>query len=282
VAAHNPHDPLLHKRVFLTPSRGWIDHPDAPETPAFGAIGGVRWPEIGTFAEYVAVERDEVIPSPEHLDDVHTAALPLGLVTAYRATIINAKVSQGQNILVTGIGGGVAVLALQLCLAKGAKVFVTSGSPDKIRRAVELGASGGVNYKDKDWPNQLADLLKHKTDSGLLDAVIDSAGGDIMNQTLAYTKLGGVVVCYGMTAAPKITFTMKQVMRNQRLIGSTMGSRADLAEAARFIAEHRIVPVVSQVVGGLANAEEGFESMRKGEQFGKIVIQVEEGQRAKL
>ena len=106
--------------------------------------------------------------TPEHLDDVHIAAWPVGGLTAWRyrnvfhhilstifdlvlpsrAVTVNAKVQHGQNILITGIGGGVAIIAMQICLAKGANVYVTSGSPDKIRRATSLGAKGGANYKD--------------------------------------------------------------------------------------------------------------------------------------
>lgn len=62
--------------------------------------------------------------------------------------MVNADVQQGQNVLITGIGGGVALTAMQLCIARGASVYVTSGSQDKIQRAVELGAKGGANYKN--------------------------------------------------------------------------------------------------------------------------------------
>ncbi|KAG5644403.1 hypothetical protein DXG03_008570 [Asterophora parasitica] len=274
VAAYDTNDPLLNTRVFLTPSRGWETHPDAPESK-FGILGGVVFPTLGTFAEYVAVERDQVIPSPQHLDDIHASAWPLGGVTAWRAAIVNGLVSAGHNVLITGIGGGVALIALQLCIAKGASVYVTSGSREKILKAVSLGAKGGVNYKDKDWPAQLAALLaKDKNGSGELDAVIDSGGGEIAVQTGKILKEGGRVVCYGMTANPKISFTMREVLKNQRLIGSTMGSHQDLIDATDFLAEHRIVPVVSHVFDGLESAEQGFEVMKRGDQFGKIVLKI--------
>ena len=138
----------------------------------FGIFGGVFFPPHGTFTEYIIVERDQVFLTPDHLDDVHIAAWPLGGLTAWRyvsekghllhihiqvllfpsrAVTVNAKVERGQNILITGIGGGVAVLAMQICLAKGANVYVTSGSPDKIRRAISLGAKGGANYKESQF-----------------------------------------------------------------------------------------------------------------------------------
>lgn len=274
VAAHESNEVLLNKRVFLTPSRGWEKHPEAPES-TFGILGGVSYPPLGTFSEYVVVERDQVIPTPEHLDDVQVAAWPLGGVTAWRAAVVNGLVSAGQNVLITGIGGGVALIALQICIARGASVYVTSGNIEKIRKAVALGAKGGVNYKEKDWPDQLVALLANeKNGSGELDVIIDSGGGEIMVQAGKILRQGGRVVCYGMTANPKINFTMREVLKNQRLIGSTMGSHQDLIDATSFMAEHRIVPVISHVLDGLESAEQGFEIMRRGDQFGKIVVRI--------
>lgn len=134
-----------------------------------------------------------------------------------RAAIVNAEASKDQNILITGIGGGVALLAMQLCLAKGANVYVTSGSEEKIRKATALGAKGGVNYKSsedlrsrisclagsdyltEDWPSQLVALLaKNSGKSAKIDAVLDSGGGDIMTHVNGILKQGGKVVVYGM------------------------------------------------------------------------------------
>ncbi|KAH7924734.1 NAD(P)-binding protein [Leucogyrophana mollusca] len=276
VAAADGNDPLLFKRVFLTPMRGWESDPSAPEAEGLEILGGGS--RDGTFADYVVVERDQVIPSPDHLSDVQTSAWPLGGLTAWRAAIVNAGASQGQNILITGIGGGVALLAMQLCLAKGANVYVTSGSDEKIRKAVSLGAKAGVNYKSKDWPSQLADILEKEGDGAgqtKIDAVVDSGGGDIMSRVNKVLKAGGRVVCYGMTANPQIKFTMREVLKNQQLVGSTMGSHKDLIDATAFIVAHRIVPVVSHVLDGFSSAEAGFQLMKRGDQFGKIVIKLE-------
>jgi NADPH:quinone reductase-like Zn-dependent oxidoreductase len=76
-----------------------------------------------------------------------------------RAVFTKAKIKSGQNVLVTGIGGGVAIQAAQYAIATGAKVWVTSGSADKIEKAKKLGCEGGVSYKDEDWPNQLLKML---------------------------------------------------------------------------------------------------------------------------
>ncbi|KAF4614488.1 hypothetical protein D9613_002477 [Agrocybe pediades] len=274
IASGTPDDPLLNKRVFLTPTRGWNEDPQGPES-RFGILGGSAFPPLGTFAEHVLVERDEVIETPDHLEDIHAAAWPIGGVTAWRAVHVNAQVQKGQNVLITGIGGGVALLAMQICLAKGANVYVTSGDEGKIQKAVSLGAKGGANYKEKNWPAQIGALLAKDAGKGaMIDAIIDSAGGDIMGQAGKLLKQGGRVVCYGMTASPKITLTIRQVLANQQLIGSTMGSRADLRTATSFIAAHRIVPIISHVVDGLESAEEGFDLIKAGDHFGKVVIKL--------
>ncbi|KAF7773148.1 hypothetical protein Agabi119p4_5315 [Agaricus bisporus var. burnettii] len=273
IASAWPEDPLINKRVFLTPSRGWEKDPSAPESK-FGILGGGAHPPIGTFTEYIVVERDQVILTPDHLNDVQAAAWPLGGVTAWRAAIVNANVQAGENILITGIGGGVALTAMQLCLAKGASVYVTSGSEEKIQKAISLGAKGGANYKDADWPDHILAHLKKNSKNSQLDAVIDSSGGDIMGNVAKSLKQGGKVICYGMTTAPAITFTMREVLKNQKLLGSTMGSRQDLIDATEFLAQKHIVPTVSHVIDGLESAEEGFETMKRGDQFGKIVIKL--------
>ncbi|KAJ7087673.1 NAD-P-binding protein [Mycena belliarum] len=278
IASADAADPLLKQRVFLTPMWGWDSDPNGPESQ-YGTLGGSSFPLLGTFAEYVVVPRAEVVLTPSYLTDVQIAAWPLAGLTAWRALMGLARVEAGHNVLITGIGGGVALTALQLCVAMGAAVYVTSGSPDKIGRAVALGAKGGASYKDANWPAQIAAQVKANTPGRpALDAVLDSGGAEIMTRVGAHLKLGGRVVCYGMTAGPTIAMTMREVMRGQQLLGTFMGSRADLDAATAFLAAHKIVPVVSAVLPGLAAAERGFEMMQTGAQFGKIVVKIGGGE----
>ncbi|KAF8495376.1 hypothetical protein JB92DRAFT_2796305 [Gautieria morchelliformis] len=279
IASARQDDELINKRVFLTPSRGWKSDPSGPEHE-FTAIGGVKDPVIGTFCEYVVVEREEVLETPPHLDDEHAAAWPLAGITAWRAVNHQAQIQQGHNILITGIGGGVAIVAQQLAIALGANVYVTSGSEDKISKALAMGAKAGFNYKSETWPNDLGKLLKEQNVS--LDAVIDSAGGDILSQTSGLMKYGGKLVCYGMTVSPQITYTIREVLNSIELKGTVMGSLRELTEATNFIAEHKIVPVVSDILDGLDAFEEGFEAMKRATQFGKIVIRMRKDNKGKL
>ncbi|GAA5963942.1 hypothetical protein JCM21900_004078, partial [Sporobolomyces salmonicolor] len=279
----SPSHPLHHKRVLIAPAENWLSSPLGPDVPGkqFGILGSVKQTGgRGTFAEYIAVSAEEVIACPKHLSDDDAAAVPLGALTAYRAVFTKAKVQKGDNVLITGIGGGVAILALQLCVAVGAHVWVTSSSEDKIKKAVELGAKGGLNYKDASWPKTFAAHLP--SSRPYLDAVIDSGGGPIANQVARLIKDGGIVSCYGQTSGKPVEIGMPFILKNAEFKGSTMGSREEFFSAIRFIGEHEIQPVVDTVLDGLEDAEKGFELMKRGGQFGKIVITVAKEEKTKL
>jgi NADPH:quinone reductase-like Zn-dependent oxidoreductase len=166
----------------------------------------------GCCQEYMAVPISEVEECPSFLSDEEAAATPLAALTAWRATFIKAAVQPGDQILITGIGGGVAIFCLQLAVASGAKVYVTSGNEEKLAKAKKLGAIGGVNYKDPEWSQKLVELLP--ADKQFLDSVIDSAGGDIVKQSLRLLKHGGILSTYGMTLGPVTPFLMQAVMKN--------------------------------------------------------------------
>lgn len=136
----------LGARVILNPSSGWISDERGPETRL--RILGLL-PCNGTLTEEpIAMDHDDLVPCPAHLSAAEAAALPIAGLTAYRALFTKALVKKDEYILVTGIGGGVALFALQFAVAIGAHVYVTSSNPEKIQKAIDLGAKGGVNYKD--------------------------------------------------------------------------------------------------------------------------------------
>ncbi|TNY18484.1 hypothetical protein DMC30DRAFT_426415 [Rhodotorula diobovata] len=279
----SPSHPLNGQRVLPYPAANWDSSPYGPDVPGkqFGILGSVKQTGgRGTYAEYVAVGKDDVVKCPEHLTKEEAATVPLGSLTAWRATFTKADVKKGDNVLITGIGGGVAILSLQLAVAAGANVWVTSSSADKIKRAQELGAKGGVNYKDDDWPKQLQALLPSLRPH--LDAVIDSAGGPIVTQLLRLLKDGAVVSCYGQTMGKPIELSMAAVLKNIELKGSTMGSRDEFFAAVAFVDKHKIHPVVDSVLEGLEHAEDGFQLLKQGGQFGKVVINIARDESPKL
>ncbi len=272
---------LLHQPVVLTPMRGWTADPLGPEdggAGGFTVIGGSVATETGTAQEYVVVPEAEAEPAPPHLTAAEGAALPLVGLTAWRALVTKSGVAgtPGANVLVTGIGGGVALAALQFGVARGCRVFVTSGDVAKLARARdELGAAGAVSYRDADWDKQLRALLPAARP--YLDAVIDGAGGAVVARTQRLLKPGGVIVSYGMTLGPKMDWSMAAVMKNLELRASTMGSRREFRDMVDFVRDHKIRPVVSRVVQGLENLDaiDGlFDDMKAGKQFGKLVIEI--------
>ncbi|KAL9021529.1 MAG: hypothetical protein Q9185_001259 [Variospora sp. 1 TL-2023] len=264
-------------RVLINPGSGWLSDSAGPEG-AYTVHGGTSTSPLGMLQEYVAVPEAEVELAPDHLSDAEAAALPVTGLTAWRAlSTKSGNAEAGRNILVTGIGGGVALMVLLFGVAKGCNIYVTSSSHEKIERAASLGAKGGVLYTEEEgWPKALRRLLPH--DRPFLDAVIDGAGGDIVGSTWKLLKLGGVIVSYGMTSLAQPTLPMQAVMKNIELKGSTMGSRTEFGAMVRFVREHKIRPVVDRVVTGIDNLEpiDGlFEGMKDGRHFGKLVVEVQ-------
>lgn len=179
----------LGKRVVVNPGQGWKDDPDGPESPTgYAILGGTKLNPRGTLAEVMCVDESEVEESPSYMSDVEAAAVPLTGLTAWRALMVksgNAK--PGRNILVTGIGGGVAIMALLFAAAAGCRVYVSSSSEEKLTKAKELGAAGGINYKEKDWDKKLMAMLPN--DRKYLDAIIDGAGGDVVLKGMKMLKV---------------------------------------------------------------------------------------------
>lgn len=179
------------KRVILNPGIGWKDCPDGPEEPTgYNILGGTRNYKKGTLQEYITIDESEVEEAPAHLSDAEAAALPLVGLTGWRALVSKAgerNSKDGAAILVTGIGGGVALMVLRFAVARGAHVFVTSSSQEKIQQAIELGAAGGVSYKEEKWDEKLLRMLPSGKRN--FDAIIDGAGGDSIEKSVRLLKV---------------------------------------------------------------------------------------------
>jgi NADPH:quinone reductase-like Zn-dependent oxidoreductase len=182
------------KRVVFNPGVGWKDSPDGPEDPkGYRIMGGTKLYNKGTLQEYLVIDESEVEEAPEHLSDAEAAALPLTGLTAWRALVTKAGVKnsgKGAAVLVTGIGGGVALMALRFAVTRGADVYVTSSSQEKIQKAVELGARGGVSYKEEGWEKKLSGMLPSGKTS--FDAIIDGAAGDSIEKAAKLLKVSSI------------------------------------------------------------------------------------------
>ncbi|KAI9244249.1 hypothetical protein EDC94DRAFT_629744 [Helicostylum pulchrum] len=268
------------QRVLINPGMGWISDERGPEDGNYLILGLL--PCFGTLTEEpVVVNQNELVACPPHLTSAEAAALPLAGLTAYRAVFTKALVREGEHVLVTGIGGGVALFALQFAVSVGAHVYVTSSSPEKIQRAIQLGAKGGVNYKSETC---VADLKKLLGDNRL-SAVIDGAGGPLYSAYPKFMKEGGIIANYGQTADVKgVGYTMAHVIKNIELKGSTMGSRKEFKDMVKLVDEKKIKPVVSHVWNGLnsTSIDQAISMMSNGDQFGKLVIEISNTNSPKL
>ncbi len=252
----------LGREVIVNPALEWGSEERA-QGAAFSILG---LPRAGTMAEQVAVPVTQLSTKPPHLDWAEAAALPLAGLTAWRALMSRAQLRPGERLLVSGIGGGVALYALQFAVALGAEVWVTSGSEEKIARAVALGARGGFLYRDAAWAKA---AVKRP---GPFSVVIDSAGGAGFEQIIDATAAGGRIVVFGATCGNPPALPLRKLFWRQiSLLGSTMGSSADWAAMVDFVTKNRIRPMVSEAFP-LNEANAAFDLMERGGQFGKIVV----------
>jgi NADPH:quinone reductase-like Zn-dependent oxidoreductase len=159
----------LQKTVIADPSLNWGDNEDF-QSKAHNILG---MPRNGTFAEFVSVPAHNLYDSPTHLTGKQAAAIPLAGVTAWRALVSRAQCKPGDTVLVTGIGSGVQMFALQFAVAMGCTVVVTSSSQQKLDAAIAMGAKGGLNYQEKGWFKGAKEFAPKG-----FDVIIDAAGGD--------------------------------------------------------------------------------------------------------
>ncbi|MFF2021303.1 zinc-binding dehydrogenase [Streptomyces sp. NPDC058171] len=246
--------------VIINPTLDWDRAVEVPEVP--GILGG---PTQGTFAQYVLVPARNVLPKPGHLDWAEAAALPLSAVTAYRALFTRGALAPGDHVLLPGIGGGVATIALAMAKAAGATVSVTSRSEDKLRRARESGADHTLR-SDADWA---AELVRPA------DLVVDSIGSATFAPALAALRPGGRFVTLGATTGADVTLSLRELFFRQiSVLGTSMGSAEEFHAMLAFVAEHRLRPLVHRVFP-LAEGAQALAELAGGSQFGKLVLTIE-------
>lgn len=257
-------DLMIGMEVVINPSLDWGTNP-VVQSNAFRILG---FPDHGTFSDYLVISKNYVFEKPEHLTFTEAAAVPLSGLTAYRALFTKARLRAKEKILLTGIGGGAALWLLQFATAYDAKVYVTSGSDDKLNAAKNLGAIGGFNYKDAEWSQK---ALK---ETGGFDIIIDSAGGDQFSKYIELAVPGGRIVNFGRTAG-NITDVSTRLLYWKQLsvFGSTMGTRDEFLSMLDFVEGRKIKPVIDNVYP-LEEINAAFDRMESSNQFGKIVLQI--------
>lgn len=250
------------REVILNPSLNWGSD-QRYQGKDYSILG---LPEPGTFASHIKIPKENIVDKPSHLNWEQAAALPLAGLTAYRALFSRAQLQTGERVLISGIGGGVALFAFQFALAAGAEVYVTSSSAEKIARAVAMGAAGGANYTEENWAKPFGKA------SGGFDVIIDSAGGPGFSNLLKVAKPGGRIAIYGGTRGNVPKFSPQLVFWKQlSIFGTTMGSTEEFIDMVAFVNTHQIVPIIDSSYS-MEDAAAAFEKMNNGKQFGKIIL----------
>lgn len=257
-------DSWMGREVVINPNIDWGPDPDV-QSKKYGILG---MPVNGTFAEYCLVDIDRLQPKPFHLDFLQAAALPLGGLTAFRALFRQGELKAGQNVLISGFGGGVAQFAFLFARAAGANVYVTSGSDEKIARALKMGAKGAYNYKKE---SNYSDLWKTK---GGFNLIIDSAGGDQVNNFIKVLRPSGKIVFYGATNGLPSKIDLYRMFWNQlSLQGTTMGNDYEFSEMLTFVGKQQIRPMIDSI-RPFSKLAESFADITLSNKVGKIVFQV--------
>jgi NADPH:quinone reductase-like Zn-dependent oxidoreductase len=224
----------------------------------------------GTIAEYVVVPASNVRAIPASIRPDVSAAFTLATLTAWRMVTTRARVQAGDEVLIWGIGGGVAIAALQICKYLGAHVWVTSSSDMKLERAKSLGADEVINHATTD----VAKLLRDRTKKRGVDVVVDDVGAATWKHSLlALGRRGRLVTC-GATSGPMVETDVRRLFWNQwSILGSTMGNDAEFDAIVEQFRSGKLYPPVDCVYP-LAEARTAYERLEAGQQFGKIVIEV--------
>lgn len=224
----------------------------------------------GTFAEYVVLPGVNVRRIPSHVPWDVAGAFSLVTLTAWRMVVSRARVRAGEDVLIWGIGGGVAQAALQICKNIGARVWVTSSHEEKLARARTMGADVTLHH----GRDEIAKEIRARTGKRGVDVVLDNVGQATWKESLlALGRRGRLVTCGG-TSGPIVEMDVRRLFWNQwNIMGSTMGNDVEMDAITAELAAGRLIPPVDNVFD-LSDARAAFERLGSGEQFGKVVLRV--------
>jgi NADPH:quinone reductase-like Zn-dependent oxidoreductase len=224
----------------------------------------------GTLAEYITIPASNARSIPKDKPFEQAAAFTLSTLTAWRMIVTRARVRKGESVLIWGIGGGVALAALEILRIIGAKTWVTSHSEEKLALARGLGADNTLNYTTTD----VAKEIRTRTGKRGIDVVLDTVGEATWTQSLgALGKRGRLVTC-GATSGPMVQMDVRRLFWNQwDIMGSTMGNDSEFDAVTNEFRAGRLTPLVDSVFD-ISQGKQAFERLASGQQFGKIVVRI--------
>ena len=224
----------------------------------------------GGYAELVAAPGVNVVPKPKELSWAEAAALPLTLLTAWHMLVTRANVQPGDDVLVHAAGSGVGSIGIQVARLRGARVIATASTEEKLEKARALGAHDVVNYTREDWPKEVRRLTARQG----VDVVFEHTGAATWPGSIMSLKRDGRLVTCGATGGYDAHTDLRQIFyRHLNLLGSMMGSKAELLDALKFVGRGQIRAVVDCTLP-LAEARHAHELMGDRAQFGKLVLEI--------
>jgi NADPH:quinone reductase-like Zn-dependent oxidoreductase len=242
----------------------WLDG-EVTDAAAKSDLGGGNQ---GLLAEHVVLDQEGLVRVPEHLTDEEAAPLPCAAVTAWHALVSEGGIKPGDTVLTQGTGG-VSIFALQFAALAGVRVLITSSNDGKLERARQLGAADGINYKTTpDWDKRVREL----TGGVGVDHVVELGGAGTLGKSLKAVRIGGRISLIGALTGGEFN-PMPILMKNVRVQGIFVGSRAMFEAMNRAIAQHRLKPVIDRVFP-FSEAREALRYMESGAHFGKVCIRL--------
>jgi NADPH:quinone reductase-like Zn-dependent oxidoreductase len=237
------------------------------ECPRYDVLGSQS---DGGYAEYVKVPAHNLIPLPDAIGCVEAAAFPLTFVTAWHMLVTRAKLRPGEDVLVLAAGSGVGQAAIQIAWLHGARVFATAGTDEKLARARQLGAYEAINHHTQDLPGEIRRLTNNRG----VDVVIEHVGEATWERSLKCMTRGGRLVTCGATTGYDARVDLRFLFTRQySLMGSYMGTKAELLRAAQFFFAGQLRAIVDRTFP-LQDAAAAQRYLEDGQQFGKVVLEV--------
>ena len=225
----------------------------------------------GTFAQHVTVPARNVLPLPDHWSFAEGAALGVNHLTAWRMLVTQAQLKSWETVLIFGIGGGVSLAGLQLAKAMGARTLVTSRHPAKLQQARALGADHVIDSSRED----VAKAALAATGGRGVDVVFENVGEAVWPAAMKSLVRGGRLVTCGATSGDQPGADLRRLfIRQLRVLGSTLGTVAELHDLLAFCQRHAVRPVIEQTFS-LDQVHAALARLESGEQFGKIALAID-------
>ncbi|CAN5276568.1 NAD(P)-dependent alcohol dehydrogenase [soil metagenome] len=254
-------------RVMPIFAQRWFEGETDEEKRRTSLGAGAQWD--GVLREYAAFNEESVLKIPDHLSFEEAATLPCSAVTAWNALVVSGQIKAGDTVLTLGTGG-VSIFALQIAKLFGARVISTSSNDAKIRRLIELGADGTVNYREReDWDHAVLEL----TGKPGVDHVVEVGGAGTLAKSLNVVRLGGHVALIGALTGPAGFDPVTVFMKAVKLQGIFVGSRRMFDDLIKAVDVAKLEPVIDRVFA-FDEVREALRHMESGSHFGKIVVRI--------